>query len=205
MSNVLAELQERREKQSLMIMTMEKKLNPNSWALFKYFNRSDKNIAKISTAQYWDWLTYIDDDYLTDYEVLKMKELYHRQLQELSGQFVAHSLVGWFMCYPLCGPIVKGPHVGWMLRLPFALTFATFLGVQASAWERKNKTFHELISQPAPHGSYLRRTCKEHFPVWWANVSADLHQSGYSLPEMNEYDKATELQKSHTQFDAQIL
>ena len=55
---------------------MEKKLNPTSWIWQKYLTRKDNNITKISTAQYWDWITYIDDDYLTDYEVLKMKELY---------------------------------------------------------------------------------------------------------------------------------
>ena len=129
-----------------MIMQMEQKLNPSGWGLFKYFNRRDKAQAKISTAQYWDWLTYIDDDYLTDYEVLKMKELYYWQLQELSGQFVAHTAIGWGLCYPLCRPIIKGALVGWMIRLPFALTFGTFLGVQAAAWERPSKAFHELVS-----------------------------------------------------------
>ena len=92
-----------------------------------------------------------------------------------------------------------------MLRLPFALSFGTFLGVQASTWERPNKTFHELVSQPAPHGSYLRKSIREHFPVWWNQVSEDLYKCGYNLPEMNEYDKATTIQVSHTQFDNQIL
>ena len=82
---IMEQRQEARERQSLLVMSMEKKLNPNSYALFKYFNRTDRTVAKVSTAQYWDWLTYIDDDYLTDYEVLRMKELYHWQLQELSG------------------------------------------------------------------------------------------------------------------------
>jgi len=89
------------------------------------------------------------------------------------------------------GPIVKSATHGWMLRLPVALTIATFLGVQASAWERPNKAFHDLVSQPAPHGSYLRKSMREHFPVWWSQVSANLHANGYSLPEMNEYDKST--------------
>jgi len=103
------------------------------------------------------------------------------------------------------GPLVRGPAIGWTQRLPVALTIGTFLGVQAAAWERPSTAFHELVSQPAPHGSYLRRTVKEHFPVWWAQVSADLHADGYSLPEMNEYDKSTTIQRSHTQFDNQVL
>ena len=59
-----------------MIYTMEKKLNGGSFGWFKYFNRRDRNLSKISVAQYWDMLTYIDDDYLSDYEVVRMKELY---------------------------------------------------------------------------------------------------------------------------------
>ena len=48
-------------------------------------------------------------------------------------------MVGWGLTYLLTGPIMKGPAVGWVFRAPFALSFATFLGVQASAWERPAK------------------------------------------------------------------
>ena len=92
-----------------------------------------------------------------------------------------------------------------MFRLPIAVTFAQFLGVQASAWERPNDIFTNIMAQPAPHGSYLRKTVKEHFPVWWNNVSADLHLSGHNLPEMNEYDKSIHIQNDHTKFDKTIL
>ena len=110
-------------------------------------------------------------------------------------------LAGWGLTFPLMGPVVRSAHHGWLLRMPIALSFASFLGVQGSNWARPNKTFNEIMSQPAPHGSYLRRSVKEHFPVWWSEVSSDLHESGYSLPEMNEYDKKMEMQKTHTRFD----
>ena len=61
-----------------MLMTMEKKLGANPFALFKLKNRTDSKFCRLSTNQYWDLLTYIDDDYLTDFEVLKMKELYRQ-------------------------------------------------------------------------------------------------------------------------------
>lgn len=81
-------------------------------------------------------------------------------MQEMSGQFVAHVLFGWALTYPLMGPIVKSAAHGWMLRFPVAMTVATFLGVQASNWQRPSRIFHEIMSQPAPHGSYLRRSIK---------------------------------------------
>lgn len=89
-----------------------------------------------------------------------------------------------------------------MLRFPIAMTVATFLGVQAANWQRPSRVFHEVMAQPAPHGSYLRRSLKEHFPVWWHDVSNQLNDNGYSLPEMHQYDKATEIPKTHTRFDA---
>ena len=50
----------------------------------------------------------------------------------------------------------------------------------------------------------MRKSIKEHFPVWWDHLSKDLHANGYSLPEMNEYDKATLIQNTHTRFDNQM-
>lgn len=70
------------DSQSAMVLAMERKLNPT--AFWRRLWKNDK-FCKITTAQYWDWLTYIDDDYLTEWEVLKMKELYFWQLQEMSG------------------------------------------------------------------------------------------------------------------------
>ena len=85
MNNIQASKNKAHENQAQMIMVIERKLINGSFAWFKLNNRRDRSISKISVTQYWDWLTYLDDDYLTDYEVLRMKELYHWQLQELSG------------------------------------------------------------------------------------------------------------------------
>ena len=58
-----------------------------------------------------------------------MKELYYQQLQELSGQAVAHVLFGWLATFPLMGPIVRSSAHGWLLRFPVTLTIATFMSV----------------------------------------------------------------------------
>ncbi len=43
--------------QSQVILEMERKLNPQ--AFWRRLWKTDK-YCKITTAQYWDWLTYID-------------------------------------------------------------------------------------------------------------------------------------------------
>ena len=205
MSAIIQQRNEARENQAEMLMTMERKLNFDGFAWFRYNNKKDRTVAKLSVAQYWDLLTFLDDDYLTDYEILKMKELYRWQLHELSGQFLAHGLAGWCLAYLLMGPIVKSSVHGYFLRVPPTMVFASFVGVQAQSWERPSKTFNDLVAQPAPHGSYLRKTIKYHFPVWWNTVSADLHLAGHNLPEMNEYDRSTVVQNNHLAFDKTIM
>ena len=61
------------DSQSAVILEMERKLNPVSY--YRRLMPRDKNCS-LTTSQYWNLINYIDDDYLTDWEVLKMKELY---------------------------------------------------------------------------------------------------------------------------------
>ena len=85
-----------------------------------------------------------------------------------------------------------------------ALVVSSFLGVQAQTWKRPSKPFHDIVSQPAPHGTYLRRTLKDNFPRWWNDVSRTLYENGHNLPEMNEYDHSIEVPNHPEKFDTTI-
>ena len=61
------------DSQTAVILEMERKLNPVSF--YRRLWPQDK-YCSLTTSQYWNLINYIDDDYLTDWEVLKMKELY---------------------------------------------------------------------------------------------------------------------------------
>ena len=121
----------------------------------------------------------------------------------LSVQAFFNTGFAYLLTFPAMGPMLRSSTHNNLLRLPLTLTFMTFLQLQSSNWMVESKQFHEIMTQPAPHGSYLRRSLKEHFPVWWEQTSAQMHANGYSLPEMNEYDRATKMPKSHTRFDNQ--
>ena len=59
-----------------IITDLERKLNPG-----RFFKRGKKdNYCKISINYYWDLLKYIDDDYLSEWEILKFKDLYAYEL-----------------------------------------------------------------------------------------------------------------------------
>ena len=55
-------------------------------------------------------------------------------------------MFGFGLTFLLMGPIVRSAVHGWLLRVPPTVTFATFLSVQASNWQRPNKTFHDLVT-----------------------------------------------------------
>ncbi len=63
-----------------------------------------------------------------------MKELYVNQLQHLATQTGVHFVAGWFLTYPLMGPILRAQAQNFILRLPAALSFAMFLNVQGANW-----------------------------------------------------------------------
>mmetsp|Transcript_15922 Transcript_15922/g.24589 ORF Transcript_15922/g.24589 Transcript_15922/m.24589 type:complete len:132 (+) Transcript_15922:3-398(+) len=131
MSELLKARNEHRDNQSLMILTMENKLKNNEFALFRSKFKKDPKICGLSTDQYWNLLYYIDDDYLTDYEIIRMKELYRHQLQELSGQFVAHFAFGWAAAVAISGRLFKGHFYSWWYRFPMAVSLGGFLSIQA--------------------------------------------------------------------------
>ena len=56
---------------------MEKKLNPTT---FLRRLRKHDNYCKLSINQYWVWLKYIDDDYLSEWEVDKMIDYVAKQV-----------------------------------------------------------------------------------------------------------------------------
>ena len=131
-----------------------------------------------------------------------MKTLYKNQVGRLAVQWTVNYALGWALTYPLMGPIIRAQTHTFVFRFPVALTFALFLHQQAQYKQSPNKIFHELMAQPAPHGSYLRKSLKEHFPVWFHSTSMTLAKNGYNLPEMNEYDKIKFMPKSHTKFNS---
>ena len=106
-----------------IVLELERKLN---WDRFKRRGSRD-NYCKLSTNYYWDLLKYVDDDYLTEWEVLKFKELYFLQLANLFFQGVTCCMIGFGLSYPIMSPIVKSSAHGFTNRMPVGLFLSSFL------------------------------------------------------------------------------
>jgi hypothetical protein len=109
------------ENNTSIVWDLEKKLN------FRRFwdrtNKKEKHCS-LTVAQYWDWMTYIDDDYLTQWEVLRMQELYYWQVQELMAQGIKAFALGYGITWVGMGPVIKSGTHGKFLRFPVALVIA---------------------------------------------------------------------------------
>jgi hypothetical protein len=45
---------------------------------------------------------------------------------------------------------------------------------------------------------------RHHFPRWWKDISSSLHENGYNLKEMNEYDDKVDMPALGDKFDKNI-
>ena len=60
------------------------------------------------------------------------------------------------------------------------------------------------MAQPNPHGSYMRKLVRYHFPAMWDDISETLYENGLNVIEMNEYDKKTTMPEISHKFDKKL-
>ena len=114
---------------------------------------------------------------------------------------VSAALFGVALSHLTLYPIMIRTRHAILARWPFAFLFAGICCQVTGNWMRPNKHFHEIMAQPNPHGSYARKMIKYHFPIWYEGVSATLHEGGYNLIEMYEYDKQLQMPELTSKFD----
>ena len=178
-------------------LDLERKLN--LWR-FKRRSRAD-NHCKLSINYYFDLLKYVDDDYLSEWEILKFKDLYSHMLANMACQTITSFGFGFALSYIIMSPTLRSPSNGYALRMPIGFLLSFFLTTQSGFWMRPSTQFHEIMAQPNPHGSYIRKVVRYHFPKLWSQVSSNLHVNGYNLKEMNEYDKQLDMPEFAEGFD----
>ena len=124
-----------------IVLELERKLNKTR---FGRRTKRDK-YCKISINYYWDLLKYIDDDYLTEWEVLKFKDLYVNQLGNMICQCTTMAAIGYGLSTFVTAPFFKITQQAQLYRMPTATILIFFLMVQNGFWMRPNKHFHEIM------------------------------------------------------------
>ena len=59
--------------------------------------------------------------------------------------------------------------------------------------------------QPNPHGSYVRKSIRHHFPNWWRDVNKTLEENGVNVMEMDSFDEKTDMPEITGKFDTTLL
>ncbi len=112
---------------------------------------------------------------------------------------------GYLLAYPILGRFTRGvAHHSLTVNLGATIAIFTFLHLAYADFENKDKAFHEIMTQPNPHGSYVRKAIRHHFPCWWSDISLNLHANGYNLKEMNEYVAKTDMPEIRHKFDKNL-
>lgn len=124
-----------------IVLELERKLSKKR---FLHRNSKDK-YCRVSINYYWDLLKYIDDDYLTEWEILKFKDLYVNQLGNMCFQTLTMIGLGYMASHIICWPALKQPTSGFLYRLPVFSIMAYFFIIQSGHWQRPNEIFHEIM------------------------------------------------------------
>ena len=124
-----------------IILELERKLNKE-----RYNKRGRRDLySKISVNKYWDLLKYIDDDYLTEWEILKFKDLYMDQLCKMLCQSVTMVGLGYLSSVIITAPYYRGPTNAFLFRMPVFALMTFFFSIQSGHWMRPNETFHDIM------------------------------------------------------------
>jgi hypothetical protein len=86
-------------------------------------------------------ITSLQDDYLTEFEIVKMKALFHSQLTEIVVQGSANFAIAFALSYPLLGHAARFMGGGSWLRFPVSYVLACFFTIQSSKFQRRNEYY----------------------------------------------------------------
>lgn len=181
------------------IAEIEKALRPDYYR--KQVNKK-YNYCSINFLTLMELHSHIDDDYLSEWEVFKFKNMFWREsilkgyLTLFGATAVFHSL----LTHRILGIEKKRGFNRYNIFI-LSFIFGSLVTKELALRNTQNKDFHEIITQPEPRGKYLRTTLKNSFPRNWSMISKDLHDLGYNFKEMNEYSNKEEMPLPTNKFD----
>lgn len=184
------------------ISTIEKALRPD---YFRKQMNKQYNYCSINYLTLNELFHQIDDDYLSEWEVFKFKNMYWKQtfLKGYLALFGTTFVFHYFITHRLLGVEKKKAYNRYNI---FFISFLCGLIATKELAMRnsQNKDFHEIITQPEPRGKFIRSTLKNSYPRNWAMISKDLHDLGYNFKEMNEYSNKEEMVLPTNKFDNKL-
>ena len=177
---------------------IEKTLRPSYYC--QQMNKK-KNFVAIGPHAYYQFIRYLDDDYLSEWELFKIKTC-NRFFCALSiATPCAVAGLFYYLAPKLLGQIDGYRSHFKTIRLGVGISIASLVYAELNMYPLSNRHFHELITQPEPRGKFVRQTLKETHPRIWSLMSKQLNELGYNFREMNEYSNKITMPEITTKFD----
>ena len=182
------------------IEVIEKTLRPSYYRnqKFKWYNK-----VSISPALLKPITNSIDDDYLSEWEVFKFKQLN----QQLLIYSIAVPIGCCALFYYSTRRIFALENVAKnkVLRIFLSLVGGTIIQREILMYPWYNRHFHEIITQPEPRGKYIRTYLRDVHPNKWKFLSKGLNDMGYNFREMNEYSDKIDMPNLTGKFDNNLI
>jgi hypothetical protein len=180
---------------------IEKTLRPS---FFHSQHSKTKKYIGLGPASYYQFLPYLDDDYLSEWELFKLKTL-NKYYYALSIGVPSLAFLGFYYLSPKIFGYIDGYRPQYkMVRIVLGMSLYSIVYTEMNMYPFPNKHFHELITQPEPRGRFIRKTLKDVHPRKWSLISKELNEMGYNFREMNEYSGKESMPENVNKFDDSI-
>ena len=180
------------------IPIIEKTLRPD---YYKQQLKLKDTYIGIGPQAYFSFLAQIDDDYLSEWELFKFKEMYGEFQRIGFGIFSLTFLATYQLSPYFLGLVSKNLARNRHYKTVGGGIMSIIAYKEINQYMIPNRNFHEVVTQPEPRGKYIRTLLKETQPRKWHMISAKLHSLGYNYKEMNEYSDKTIMPHTHEKFD----
>lgn len=178
--------------------SIEKHIRPS---YYKKQKNLDNKYVGLPPQSYFSLLKFIDDDYLTEWECLKMRSTF-KTMWNLSFTLPLATFGVFWIGFPkMFNMFTYRPQFHRMFRIMFCSANTLCAWVLFNSFPFPNKQFHQVLTQPDPNGQYIRRIMRDNLPRQWGLISKELHRQGYNLTEMYEYDAALVMPEATNKFD----
>jgi len=149
---------------------------------------SRKPYLRISYYDFQEWMQVINDDQLTKYEMIRLKNqtevyLYGRTMLQVPMVGMSY-YASWLIMGPAMNRRIGGRRE--------QMIMGTFFYVLFHHWTDQKRVpsryFDEIFSQSSPHGDEIRRITKNNIPYLYEDFMGQLAAKGLHFPEPRKDD-----------------
>ena len=134
----------------------------------------------ISYYDFQEWIQIIDQDRLSQWEMLRFKSMTERYFYGRALLQVPIMGLSYFAAHIVMGPPLRRRDAGFRDAFIFSTFFYFLIHHWVDQVQVPDRFLDELYTQSEPNGEYLKKVTRNYYPSLWENFKSQLDRKGFS-------------------------